>query len=87
MMIHADVDDLGKGGHELSPTTGKKLTGRARFLFSQLILQEMLVPDWHVARLNYVNHEIPPHLIIQINFHVDVFQQVLVRDVAVEMAT
>jgi superoxide dismutase, Cu-Zn family len=22
MMVHADVDDLGKGGHELSPTTG-----------------------------------------------------------------
>jgi len=22
MMVHADVDDLGKGGHDLSPTTG-----------------------------------------------------------------
>lgn len=22
MVIHADIDDLGKGGHELSPTTG-----------------------------------------------------------------
>ena len=22
MMVHADVDDLGKGGHELSKTTG-----------------------------------------------------------------
>lgn len=22
MMVHADVDDLGKGGHELSSTTG-----------------------------------------------------------------
>jgi Cu-Zn family superoxide dismutase len=22
VMVHADADDLGKGGHELSPTTG-----------------------------------------------------------------
>ena len=32
MQVHADVDDLGKGGHELSKTTGKHKNSNTKIM-------------------------------------------------------
>lgn len=65
MMVHADEDDLGKGGHELSPTTGKLVVHApqqrssvgivSNFLDGLLCyVKEMLVLAWLVAKLNWL---------------------------------